>query len=121
MFTKGAIIFSEPSGYFLFLCAPFLVGYLLILCAEWRRHRLNARFLLFAGATPVAHRLTRAYYLLIIGFLPFALIESWYRWTGTVALWQLAGLAMMVGGTGLRVWALSTLGAAWTMGCLRWF
>jgi len=120
--TKGGTIISEFPSEPALLLALLLAGYLLIFCAEWRRHRINLRFLLFAGATQKVRSLTRAYYAIIIAILPVALIEMSLRWNGSfgVGAAQLAGMSLIAGGVGLRLWTLTTLGAAWTMSCLYW-
>ena len=107
---------AEP----ILLISLFIMGYLLLYVGEWRRHRINSRFLAFAGATVISPGLMRTYYLIILCFLPFALVESLARPVWTVEAVQIIGLFMLLAGLILRAWALTTLGPAWTMSCLYW-
>lgn len=95
-------------------------GYLLIFCAEWRRHRVNLRFLLFAGAELKIPRVMRSYYGAIFGFLPLALFEAKLNWSWETEALQVFGLLLISSGLTLRLWTLATLGPAWTMSCLYW-
>ena len=62
----------------------------------------------------------RWYYGMIFIFFPFAVFEAARNWTWTVEVIQVFGMILLSFGLGLRLWTLSTLGAAWTMSCLFW-
>lgn len=94
-------------------------AYLLTRLAEYRVHRVNYDFLIFAGGEEILVKRMRLFY--VIGYLsiPLAFMDYWLRSQRAVSLeLNLTGLGLIMVALMLRLWSMRSLGHRWSMRCV---
>ena len=95
-----------------------LVGYGLGRYAEYRIHKKNYDFLMYAGAEELIPRVMRRFYNAIFWFIPIGFGEAyWFRTPVTYEI-LLLGVSLVAVATLLRLWAINSMGRLWTMRCV---
>ncbi len=101
-----------------------ILAYLLTRLAEYRIHRVNYDFLIFAGGEEILAKRMRIFYF--VGFLaiPLTFVDYYWRVKGghsavvVPTSLQMSGLALILGALVLRLWAMRSLGHRWSMRCV---
>lgn len=96
-----------------------LLGNTLLHFGEQRVHSYNSDYLRFLQGEELIPKLTRKYYVLS-GVFPWIVLTAsyvlpkWLNWSKDPIL----GILLVIFGTGLRLWAMRSLGRLWSQACV---